>query len=89
MGWPDPLSSQLLPYQPMGDGASLRQWVDLDSLTSVPVAPKKATGVLDVGVEPPHVVESEESDPSMWREAFPQRLVGMKKTVPEGARAFL
>lgn len=25
----------------------------------------------------------------MWREAFPQRLVGMKKTVPEGTRAFL
>lgn len=58
-------------------------------MTSVPVTPKKATGVLDVGAGPPHVLESEEGNPSMWREAFPQRLVGMKKTVPEGTRAFL
>lgn len=73
----------------MGDGASLQPWVDLNSLTPISVTPKKAMEVLDVDVGPPHVVESEQSNHSMSQEVFPQRLMGMKKNVPEGTRAFL
>lgn len=43
------------------DRASLQPWDDLDSLTSIPVAPEEAVGVLGIGVGSPHEVESEES----------------------------